>query len=134
MDDRERFIRLAVVVRPLNIDEDLSKGRGQITLEREELVSRLLEETPGRMDSDWDSLTVERVELGPAVERPMKWSEMCETLEDVLKQITDRLDARVAQVTEEFLIGIVENLDNNHNMSFFRDLSNEPPESFWPPF
>lgn len=37
-------------------------------------------------------------------------------MEDALNQQTNKLDPRVAQVTEEYFIGIIENVDSNHNM------------------
>lgn len=39
-------------------------------------------------------------------------------MEDALTQLTDRLDAHGTQVTEESLITVMVNLDNDHNTTF----------------
>lgn len=41
-------------------------------------------------------------------------------MEEELNQLTSKLDARVAQVTEESLIGTIENIDFDHSMTFVR--------------
>lgn len=39
-------------------------------------------------------------------------------MEDALTQLTKKSDARVAQVTAEPLIGIIENHEKDHNLAF----------------
>lgn len=52
----------------------------------------------------------------PKIERLVNRAEVRELMEDVLTQLTNKLDARTAQVTEEFVIEIMENLENDHNL------------------
>lgn len=72
------------------------------------------------MDTDQDSPTVERVASGLAPEGPVNPAEVLDMMEGALYQSTDRLNARVTQVAGESLIGIMEKLDNHHNMEFVR--------------
>lgn len=74
------------------------------------------------MDTDQDRLIVEDVGSEPAPEGPLNRSEVGDTMEDAISQLTNRLDAHVTQTTEESLIGIAENLDDDHNMEFERGL------------
>lgn len=39
-------------------------------------------------------------------------------MKDAFNQLTNKLDARVAQMTEESLIEIMENIDDDNNVSF----------------
>lgn len=48
----------------------------------------------------------------------MMRTKVSKMMEDAVNQLTGKLDARVAQVTEDFLICIMKIIDNNHNMTF----------------
>lgn len=41
-------------------------------------------------------------------------------MQDTFTQMVNKLDARIAQMTEEYLVGIMKNLDKDHNLSFER--------------
>lgn len=85
-------------------------------------MSRMLEEASDRLDIDQDSLTVERVGWEPAPEGPVNRSQVFDMMEDALTQLDDRLNAHSTQIAEESLIGIMENLEDDHNMAFLRGL------------
>lgn len=85
-----------------------------------ELMTRLLKEASDRINTDFDSFTVERIALDPTVEGPLNRMERLGRMEDALNQLTNTLDVQVAQVTEGSLIGIMENIDGDHNMSLVR--------------
>lgn len=70
------------------------------------------------MDTDQDSLTLERVASELAPDSPVNWSKVRDMMEDALKQLTDRLKAHVTQVSEESLHGMIKHLDDDHNMEF----------------
>lgn len=65
------------------------------------------------MYTDQDSLTVKHVELESAPEGQVNQSKLCDIMKDALNQLTDRLDAKVTQVTKESEIKIMENLDHS---------------------
>lgn len=45
-------------------------------------------------------------------------------MENVLTQMTKKLDARVAQITENALVDIMSNLDDNQNILFIQSALN----------
>lgn len=120
LDNSERLKYRAMAPSSSSIKNGRPTGRGRNTLDGAELISRLLEETSNRMDTDQDSLTVERVALEPALEGSRNRTEVSDMMENALNQLTNRLDARVTQVMKKYLTGIIENFDDDHNMAVLR--------------
>lgn len=68
------------------------------------------------MDTDPDSLSVNRVASDPVVKRSLGWTEFRQMMRDSINQQTEKLNARVAQVTKDFLVGVIGYIDDDHNM------------------
>lgn len=73
--------RQAVVAPPASYGSVRPMGRDEDKMNRNELITRLFKEVPDRMDSDRDSLNVERVALNPVVDGPRNRSEVRYTME-----------------------------------------------------
>lgn len=99
---------------------DRPTRRDESTMNRGELMTRLLGETSDRNDNHLDSSTVKRMASNPIVERPVNRSKECDITQIAPDQLTSMLDARDAQVKKESLIGITENIVDDHSMSFIR--------------
>lgn len=85
-----------------------------------ELMSSLFEVATVSMNTDQNCLNVEPVASDPVLEFPVSCSELRDMMKEPLNQLTNQLDARVAQVAEEFAIGTVENIDSDRLMTFVR--------------
>lgn len=117
-DNQERLACRAMVALPSCIDEMRPLGRGENTLDGRKLITRLLEVTSDPIDFDQDSLSIERVASDPVVEGPVIPTEVRQMAEDTVNQPTNKLDARVVQVTKDYLIGIMKNIDDDHKKAF----------------
>lgn len=69
-----------------------------------------------------DSLFAERVALDPILEGPLSRTEDKQMMKDAVYHLTNKLDAGFAQVTEDFLVAIMENIDDDHEKAFVRVL------------
>lgn len=56
----------------------------------------------------------------PALEGPVRRSEVCHMMEDALNRLNDRSDALVTKKTDKSMIGIMESLDDSRDMVFVR--------------
>lgn len=116
----EMLARRAVVVPSGSDQSDFRTGRDEYTVDGGELKTRLSNEASDRLYYDQDSLTVKRVAPHTIVEGRVNRSKVHDIMKDALNQRKNKLDALVAQVTEEPFIRIMKNIDDEHNMFFVR--------------
>lgn len=114
----ESLIREAIGEPPSSDDGSPPTGRDENTLDREELVTRTLDEASNRMNTDRGSLAVERVAWDPIVEGLVNKMEVSQMMEAGVIKLTDKLDARATQVAEESIIGKLGIIDNDPNIAF----------------
>lgn len=72
------------------------------------------------MDIDQDCLTVGRVSTEPVLVGPVKRSKVRNMTEDALNHLPNQLDERGLQFFEEYIIGIMEIIEDDHNTLFVR--------------
>lgn len=98
IDSPERLARRAVLATPTRTDEICPKRCKKHSLELREIMTRLIKETSDWMNADRDSLFVERVASDAVVERTVNRTEVRKMTKKFVKQLTDKLDVRVAQL------------------------------------
>lgn len=72
------------------------------------------------MDTDRNSVFVKHVASEPVKDGPVIREKVSELMEEAVNQLTNKLDARIAQTTERSLVVIMENPNDDHKMSFVR--------------
>lgn len=70
------------------------------------------------MNTDQGSLSLERVALNTVVEGPVNRVKARQKLGDTFNYLIDKLYPRIAERTENSLIVIMENINDDHNMAY----------------
>lgn len=83
-------------------------------------MKRLFEESFDRMSND-RCVVAKSEAFILTVEIQVNLKKIIQMMEDAVNQLTDQLDVRVAQVTKDFLIGILKIIKDEHNMDFVQE-------------
>lgn len=95
-------------------------GHEEEKFNRGEWMTGLPEEASDQMDMDCGSLMKVSKALESVKDGPFGRSDVCDMMEDAVNQLTDKLDFRGAQITEDYLIRIMANNGDDHHMLFAR--------------
>lgn len=112
--------RQAVVVSPTIDETERLTGREENKLDREELMTRLLEEASGQSDRNRESLKGQQRIFEPVPECPVEQGKLLKKMEDAVNQLTNNLGARVVCVTEETFAEVMETVGTSRNQSFLK--------------
>lgn len=82
-------------------------------------MARLFEKVSSSMGTNWSSI-VQSESLVLVAERWENRMEVRQMTENAVIQMIHKLDARVAEVTGDSLIGMMENIDDDHNTALVR--------------
>lgn len=121
VENAGRLARRVEVAPSSSTDANCATVSEENTLDGGELMMRLLEEAPDRLVADQDSLSVKRLASDPVVERPVSRTRVRQLMRGTVNRLSDQLDARLAKKTGDFLIRIMENIDNDHNIAHLRE-------------
>lgn len=83
------------------------------TLDREDCMRQLLEAASSQRNPDLVSLEEQQRASEPVAEDPVKQVEVLEMIEDAVKQLTNKLEARRARVTKDTLAKFLETPKTN---------------------
>lgn len=119
-EDPEHLTRISFIALPSCEMKIIPTGLDKNTVDFEELMAKRFMKISDRMDIDRNSTTGVIVATGHTAEGAVNQNEVGELLEATLTEHTNKLDAKIAQGTEKALVGIAENLENDHNLAFVR--------------